>query len=150
MITRYKISDLAKDFNMPSIELINLLNRKFGISISETSVLVEEEIAVVFDMLTKEHTVRSFDDYFAIGAAERAAEAKKKQDEKDKKLADIMSSYLTNFAKYGNPNGDNLPIWNSTNKKQKQVMHLNENICFKKANYRKLIHTMFTNKAVGE
>ena len=71
-------------------------------------------------------------------------------DEKDEKLADIMSSYLTNFAKYGNPNGDNLPIWTPSNKKSKKVMHLNENVSLKKVNYTKLTYTMFTNKAVGE
>lgn len=29
----------------------------------------------------------------------------------DKKIGDTMSSYLVNFAKTGNPNGDNLPEW---------------------------------------
>lgn len=32
--------------------------------------------------------------------------------ETDVKVADTMSSYLVNFAETGNPNGDNLPIWN--------------------------------------
>lgn len=33
-------------------------------------------------------------------------------DESDEKLSEIMLSYWSNFIKYGNPNGENLPSWN--------------------------------------
>ena len=60
-----------------------------------------------------------------------------------------MTTYLTNFAKYGNPNQEGLLEWVSNNK-QKEVIHFNSNIKIKKVNSLKLWHTMFTNKAVGE
>ena len=91
MISRYKISDLAKDFNMPSKELIALVTSLTGEEKKSSTVLIENEIALVFDALTKKNAVKSFDDYFAMGAETRAAQAKKKQDEKDRKLAEQMA-----------------------------------------------------------
>ena len=91
MISRYKISDLAKDFNMPSKELIALVSELTGEEKKSSTVLIENEIAMVFDAITKKNAVKSFDDYFAMGAESRAVQAKKKQDEKDRKLAEQMA-----------------------------------------------------------
>ncbi len=91
MISRYKISDLAKDFNMSSKELIALVTEITGEEKKSSTVLIESEIAMVFDTLTKKNVVKSFDEYFATGAETRAAQAKKKQDEKDRKLAEQMA-----------------------------------------------------------
>jgi para-nitrobenzyl esterase len=43
----------------------------------------------------------------------------------DRKLSDLISSYWTNFAKTGNPNGVGLPEWPTYGKsKDYEVMHL--------------------------
>ncbi len=42
----------------------------------------------------------------------------------DKKLATIMSSYWANFAKTGNPNGKDLPVWDAYNTTSKKVIML--------------------------
>ena len=91
MINRYKISDLAKDFNMSSKDIIALVASLTGEEKKSSAVLIENEIAMVFDALTKQNSVKSFDAYFAMGAETRAAAAKKRQDEKDKKLAEQMA-----------------------------------------------------------
>ncbi len=91
MINRYKISDLAKDFGIPSKDIIALVATLTGEEKKSSAVLIENEIALVFDALTKKNSVKSFDAYFATGAEIRAAQAKKKQDEKDRKLAEQMA-----------------------------------------------------------
>lgn len=45
--------------------------------------------------------------------------------EADIKLSETMSSYWTNFAKYGNPNIQGLPRWPVFNKESQQLMYLN-------------------------
>ncbi len=91
MINKYKISDLAKDFGKTSKEIIALVATLTGEEKKSGAALGEQEIALVFDAITKQHAVKSFDEYFATGAESRAAAAKKRQDEKDKKLAEQMA-----------------------------------------------------------
>lgn len=47
----------------------------------------------------------------------------------DRKLSDMISSYWTNFAKNGNPNGSGLPKWPQDAKKDGyELMHLVEGV----------------------
>lgn len=91
MIIKHKVSELAKDFNMSSKDLIALISSLTGEEKKSGTALSEKEIALVFDALTKKNAVKSFDEYFATGAETRAAAAKKRQDEKDKKFAEQMA-----------------------------------------------------------
>ena len=69
----------------------------------------------------------------------------------DHELSDTMINYITNFVKTGNPNGNNLPLWDCVNKKDNKVMHLgNGEFLMKKVNKTKLIINMLTKKQVGE
>ena len=70
-------------------------------------------------------------------------------DKIDYEISDKMVSYLTNFAKAGDPNGMDLPLW-ETSKKTKKAMHFNSNVKMNKVNRRKLWFNLFTKKAVGE
>jgi len=45
----------------------------------------------------------------------------------DLKLSELMATYWTNFAKYGDPNGKNLPVWPKFKEKKSSVMYLNSN-----------------------
>ncbi|MBN1118182.1 MAG: carboxylesterase family protein [Bacteroidales bacterium] len=45
--------------------------------------------------------------------------------ESDLKLSDMMGTYWTNFAKYGNPNGKDLPDWPAFSDSNNVVMYLN-------------------------
>jgi len=47
--------------------------------------------------------------------------------ESDIKLSEIMLSYWSNFAKYGDPNGEKLPVWPLFNE-DNSVMELGENV----------------------
>lgn len=71
--------------------------------------------------------------------------------EKDRKLSEQMTDYLTNFAKTGDPNNGSLPVWEAVTDVQKKVMRLGEgDTGMGSVHISKLIYTMFTNKAVGE
>jgi|WetSurMetagenome_2_1015567.scaffolds.fasta_scaffold00772_6 para-nitrobenzyl esterase len=67
--------------------------------------------------------------------AQHAAEIKyvlktmdpKTSGEDDLKLSELMATYWTNFAKYGDPNGKNLPLWSEFKEKNSSVMYLNSN-----------------------
>ncbi|MBR5502596.1 MAG: carboxylesterase family protein [Oscillospiraceae bacterium] len=68
--------------------------------------------------------------------------------EKDYALSEQMVSYLCNFAKTGNPNGEGLPDWEAAGKRSLRLGE-GETGMYKPGTFR-LLHTMFTNKAPGE
>ncbi len=70
---------------------------------------------------------------------------------KDYDLSDQMTGYLTNFCKYGDPNGGGLVSWYPMTKGQHKVLRLGEGQTrMGNPNSLKLVKTMLTNKAVGE
>lgn len=91
MTNKYKISNLAKDFNMASKEITALLAELTGEEKKSGASIDEYEIGIVFDALTKRNAVKSFDEYFATGADAREAAAKAREAEKNKKLAEQMA-----------------------------------------------------------
>ena len=71
-------------------------------------------------------------------------------EEKDYTLSNEMSSYLCNFVKYGNPNGESLPLWNKC-KGRKDVMIFGDKETHSgKPPMAKLLKITLTNKPVGE
>ena len=70
---------------------------------------------------------------------------------KDWNLSNQMSDYLTNFCKYGDPNGAGLTAWLPMTRGQSKVLRLGEaDTQMGRADLLKLTKTMLTNKAVGE
>ena len=70
---------------------------------------------------------------------------------KDYDLSNQMTDYLTNFCKFGDPNGAGLTAWLPMSKGQNKVLRLGEkDTHMGKAEMAKLVKTMLTNKAVGE
>ena len=71
--------------------------------------------------------------------------------DKDYELSNQMTDYLCNFAKTGNPNGGNLPTWDTASTNKNKVMGFGEQPTgMRKPSNVKMIITMLTNKAVGE
>lgn len=91
MNKKYKLNELARDFEMTSKEISALLFKLTGKEKKSGASLEPEETGMIFDALTAEHSVKSFKDYFATGAAAREEEAAKRKSEKDKKLAEQMA-----------------------------------------------------------
>ena len=91
MTNKYKVSEFAKDFGMASKEITAIVKDLTGEEKKSGASLGEIEIALLFDFITKKHTVKSFKEYFATGEESRAAAAQKRKEERDKKLADQMA-----------------------------------------------------------
>ena len=91
MTNKYKISELAKDFNIKSKDLIDILTTLTGSEKKSGGVLGEEEIGLVFTYLTAKNSVKSFDEYFAMGAESREKAKKAREEEKNKKLLEQMA-----------------------------------------------------------
>ena len=73
-------------------------------------------------------------------------------EQKDYDLSEQMVSYLCNFVKTGDPNkAAQLPTWIASGRGQGRVLCLGEkDTAMGKPNMLKMVHTMLTNKAVGE
>lgn len=72
-------------------------------------------------------------------------------EQKDFDLSNQMTDYLTNFCKYGDPNGADLTAWLPSGKRQGKVLRMGEgDTRMGSVNMAKLVKTMLTNKAVGE
>lgn len=71
--------------------------------------------------------------------------------EKDRQLSEEMVSYLTNFAKTGNPNGSDLARWEPQAEGQAEVMRLGEGASHMgDVSMEKLYETMRNSHATGE
>ena len=73
---KYKVHELAKDFDVNSKELIELLTSSGFAAKKSMMALENDELDVVFDVLTKNHEEKSFDRYFAAGAKKETEEPK--------------------------------------------------------------------------
>ena len=71
-------------------------------------------------------------------------------EEQDRRVASMMSDYLVNFVKTGNPNGKDLPKWESAQDSKKSLFIGEGEPQMKKPSKAKLLWTMLTTKAVGE
>jgi para-nitrobenzyl esterase len=71
-------------------------------------------------------------------------------EDKDYSLSDEMTSYLCNFVKTGNPNGENLPEWDKCTGCKSVMLFGDNETKMGKVNMKKLIVTTLTNKPVGE
>ena len=75
MITKYKLSNLAKDLNIPVNDVIDCLTPVYGVKKGST-ILVPEEINYVFEVFTHKNQVNSFDDYFSYRPVKKPKPAK--------------------------------------------------------------------------
>lgn len=88
MMIKYRVHDVSKDFDIPSKDVLTILEKHFKDAKKSQTALEENELNVVFDSLTQSKQVESFDEYFAIGEKAREKEANERKSEKEKKLAE--------------------------------------------------------------
>ena len=70
---KYRIHEVAKDFGMSSKEIIAILDKYSDEPKKHSTALEDRELNVIFDTLTQNAQVESFDAYFAAGEKAKAA-----------------------------------------------------------------------------
>jgi len=72
MIEKYRVHEVAKDLDVPSKDVADLLTQYFNSPKKHMTALTEDELNLVFEKYTIENSVESFDEYFASGAEKKA------------------------------------------------------------------------------
>ena len=87
MEIKYKLSDVAKDFDKQGKELIEFFSTINDEPKKAQTVLTEEELDLVFDYFTQKNQVENFDAYFALREAPKteAPKVEKKAEAPEKK-----------------------------------------------------------------
>ena len=84
MVIKYKLSDVAKDFNKQNKEIVDLLAKYIeGPKKKATNALEDKELDLIFEVLTQENSVESFEEYFASQRIEKKPEKKKEEPKKE-------------------------------------------------------------------
>ncbi|MEG1778870.1 MAG: translation initiation factor IF-2 N-terminal domain-containing protein, partial [Oscillospiraceae bacterium] len=82
MITdKYKLHEVAKDLNVNSKEVIDLLNKHSDTPKKAQTALTNEELNLVFEHYTQNNQVKDFDEYFASGKTEKPTPKKEETKE---------------------------------------------------------------------
>ena len=65
-LLKYRIRDVASDFGVAPKEIVEIISKFFEKPKSNTQVMTEEELNVVFDVMTQTHQISSLEQVFAV------------------------------------------------------------------------------------
>ena len=120
---KFKVSDIAKNFELQSKEIIEILS-KFTDGEKKPSTSVEEkDLEILFDLITKDHSVDNFDAYFS-SAEEKPKKQVNKPQEKSNKQQEEHAAKAQGGKPQSNTNGkpaaqNQAENKNKNNKKEK-------------------------------
>jgi translation initiation factor IF-2 len=90
-MVKYKVKDAANDLGVSNKKITEILEKHCGVSKKTMTTLTEDEISVIFEVITKETSVNSFDSYFATRnkkLEEASSEPQKSPAKEEKKPAE--------------------------------------------------------------
>lgn len=87
MMIKYRVHEVAKDFNIKSKEVVDILKEHLNLDKKAQTALEVGELDIIFEILTQNSEVESFDEYFAMQKSdeERAKEKQAVQATRDLK-----------------------------------------------------------------
>ena len=85
---KYKIKEVATDFGVNPKEISALVEQYFEKPRSTAQVLTEEQLNLIFDLMTQRNQISSIEVVFAAAFAAKEAEEKRKAEEAEKKAAE--------------------------------------------------------------
>ena len=66
MMEKYRVHEVAKDLNVPSKEILDLLAKHYpGVQVKHMTALEEDQLNIIFEYYTQKNMVGSFEAYFA-------------------------------------------------------------------------------------
>ena len=71
-LVKYRLKDVATDFGVTPKEIVEIISQYFEKPKSNTQVLTEDELNVVFDRMTATHQIASIEQVFAVQPAPKA------------------------------------------------------------------------------
>ena len=86
MLIKYKVSEVAKDFGLDTKSVLAILKEHLKFTKTGVAALSEDELNVVFDVLTQQTELENFDDYFAMGESAREKLKKEREEKRQSKL----------------------------------------------------------------
>lgn len=127
---KYKVSEVAKDLNVPSKDVIEAIKECCGVTKKSGNVLTDQELNVVFEYFTQKNQVENFDKYYASRdsepeKAEKADKPAKAKDEKskgDQKQGQKKNNQQNNSQKKQDKPQDKKPAQKAQAKKEEPVI----------------------------
>ena len=80
---KYRVKEVAADFGVAPKEIVEIISKFFEKPKSNTQVLTDDELNVVFDYITQTNQISSLEVVFAVQPAPKAEEPKKEEPKKD-------------------------------------------------------------------
>ena len=75
---KYRVHEVAKDFGLNSKKILGILDTHMPAERTHMAALEDRELDIIFETVTQENAVESFDAYFAAGEKTKAEEEAKK------------------------------------------------------------------------
>ena len=82
---KYRVRDVAKDFDIKSNYVTELLEKHFEGQKKSMTALESDELDMLFDTITSEHQAESFDDYFALKSGKEQAQPEQAEPKEEPK-----------------------------------------------------------------
>lgn len=84
MISKYKVNEVAKDFNKNAKDITELLAKFFEEPKKSQTALDSKELDIIFDVLTQENQVENFNAYFSMQKKTEAKAPEKKTEKQNR------------------------------------------------------------------
>ena len=120
-MAKYKVKDMATDLKVENKKIIEIIEKYCGVKKKTMTSLEEDEISIVFDVITQENNLESFDAYFAsrnnklekednaVEAQPEKSDAPTQTDKKKDKKTDKKSEKDKAISKQSDKNADKKP-----------------------------------------
>ena len=91
MMMKYRVRDVAQDLGVPGKEILDILAEHTEEPKKLTTALSEEELNIVFDKVTKNRSVKSFDEYFSDRETKPVIRQEAKPIKKEEKMVSAQA-----------------------------------------------------------